>query len=84
MRYQFLPAMLLNEYPRQQRTIEAQAIHIAKLERETARIATLEAQVGQLNAAAAEVGEMKQQMAHLARLLDQRRAGAVIAGLGFD
>jgi hypothetical protein len=49
--YQFLAPMLLNEYQKQQRTIEAQAaeltrqkLEIAELHRQTARIARLERQ----------------------------------------
>ncbi len=39
--YQFLPPMLLNEYQKQQRTIEALADHIAKLEQQVDRMARL-------------------------------------------
>jgi hypothetical protein len=69
--YQFLPSMLLNEYQKQQKKIDAQAAHLA---RQTAEIAGLKAAV-------AEVAELKQQMAHMARLLDQQRIGTVTAGL---
>src|SRR5205823_11369673 len=37
--YQFLPPMLLNEYQKQQRAIEAQAAEIATLKRQVAQIA---------------------------------------------
>jgi len=39
--YQFLPPMLLNEYQKQQRAIEAQAAEIATLKRQVAQIAQL-------------------------------------------
>jgi hypothetical protein len=73
--YQYLPSMLLNEYQKQQRRIEAQAKHIEKMER------THSAEIAGLKAAVAEVAELKQQMAHMARLLDQQRIGTVTAGL---
>jgi hypothetical protein len=76
--YQFLPSMLLNEYQKQQRTIEAQAKHVARLEQD--RLAQA-AEIAGLKAAVAEVAELKQQMAHMARLLDQQRIGTVTAGL---
>jgi len=50
--YQFLAPMLLNEYQRQQRTIEAQTARIAELEQDrrmqTARIEALENQAAQM------------------------------------
>jgi len=76
--YQYLPSMLLNEYQKQQRTIDTQAKHIAKLEQDrlvhTAEITALKQSV-------AEIAELRQQMAHMARLLAQQRPGAVTAGL---
>jgi type II secretory pathway component PulJ len=69
--YQYLPAMLLNEFQKQQRTIAAQTTHIAELERERQT----------LKAAVAEIVELKRQTAHLARLLGEQRAGTVTAGL---
>ena len=76
--YQYLPSMLLNEYQKQQRTIDAQASHLAKLEQDRL---VLTAQITALRQSVAEIGELKQQMAHMARLLAQQRAGAVTAGL---
>jgi hypothetical protein len=53
--YQFLAPMLLNEYQKQQRTIQAQAadlakqkLEIAELRQQTARIAELEKQTGRM------------------------------------
>jgi hypothetical protein len=72
--YQFLAPMLLNEYQKQQRTIEAQA---ALLSRQSARIAELEhdrqAQVARIDALeerAAEISVLEQRMAQLIRLYD--------------
>jgi Chaperone of endosialidase len=63
--YQFLPPMLLNEYQKQQRTIEAQADHIAQLERDrqaqSARIDALESQ-------ALEMALLKRQLVQLVQL----------------
>ena len=59
--YQFLPPMLLNEYQKQQRTIQAQAARIAELEQDrrvqAAKIASLEQQ-------AARVAEVLQRFGH--------------------
>jgi hypothetical protein len=55
--YQFLPPMLLNEYQKQQRTIEAQAQEIRT---QRARIDALELQ-------ALEIALLKQQMAQIAQ-----------------
>ena len=46
--YQFLPPMLLNEFQKQQRTIEAQAARIDALERQAAEITMLKQQVAQI------------------------------------
>jgi Chaperone of endosialidase len=63
--YQFLPPMLLNEYQKQQRTIETQAQHVAELERDRldqmARIRALEMQ-------AFDVFELKQKVAQLTQI----------------
>jgi hypothetical protein len=69
--YQYLPSMLLNEYQKQQRTIAAQATHIAKLQEDRALLAQ----------AVAEIAELKQQTALLARLLDQHRLRDVSAAM---
>ncbi len=80
--YQFLPSMLLNEYQKQQRTIEAQTTHIARLERDrhlqSAALATQAAEIAGLKAVVARI---EQQTVHLARLLDQRRGGAVTTAM---
>ena len=46
--YQFLAPMLLNEYQKQQRTIEAQAARIAELESGSARVAWLEQELARM------------------------------------
>src|SRR5262249_58933632 len=46
--YQFLAPMLLNEYQKQQRTIEAQARYIAGLTHAVAEIAELKEQVARM------------------------------------
>jgi hypothetical protein len=83
--YQYLPSMLLNEYQKQQRTIDAQATHIAKMERDrqlqSAAISAQAAEIMNLKAGVARVAALEQQMAHMARMLDQQRAGTVTAGL---
>jgi polyhydroxyalkanoate synthesis regulator phasin len=85
VRYQFLTPMLLNEYQKQHRRIEAQEqdairykARLAEIEQDRkaqlARIAALEEQV-------AEVAALRRQMAHLTRLLDQRGIATLSAGL---
>jgi Chaperone of endosialidase len=64
--YQFLPPMLLNEYQKQQRTIDAQALEIKS---QRARIDALELQ-------ALEIALLKQQMAQIAQF---REAGTRLA-----
>lgn len=73
--YQYLPAMLLNEYQSQQRTIQVQARHIEKMAR------TYAAEIAELKAAVADVSELRRQMAHLARLLDEQQGSARSAGI---
>lgn len=90
--YHFLPPMLLNEYQKQQRRIEAQTMHIAKLKQDhqmqtgamdtqAGRIAELEREGQSLKAAVAKIADLERQTAHLARLLGEQRSGAVTAGL---
>ncbi|MFO1311187.1 MAG: tail fiber domain-containing protein [Burkholderiales bacterium] len=85
--YQFLPPMLLNEYQKQQRTIEAQSAEVTRLAREldaqATRIAELErdrqlqmARMSVLEQKAAEAAELKQQVAELARLQRQSLSAA--------
>jgi hypothetical protein len=83
VRYQFLAPMLLNEYQKQQRTIEAQAADLAK---QTARIAELEqdrakqvARIDTLETQALEIAALKQQAAKLAAILE-RLGYAEVAG----
>jgi hypothetical protein len=65
--YQFLAPMLLNEYQKQQRTIEAQAAQLAK-------------QTGHIEAQGAEIAELKRQAARMAELLGrpERLTAAVL------
>jgi hypothetical protein len=70
--YQHLTPMLLNEYQKQQRTIEAQS---AMLARQTMRIAALEKQ-------AAEVAELRQQMARVTATLSRMQQPDRIAAVG--
>jgi hypothetical protein len=91
--YQYLPSMLLNEYQKQQRVSEAQALHIARLEQDrdlqTTRIADLErerrtqaARIDALEKQSAEIAELRLITARLAALLDQQRRSDVVgAGL---
>jgi len=86
--YQFLPPMLLNEYQKQQRTIEAQAValdtqtkRVAELERDRsaqmARIEALEQQASEFAALKQQVAQMAQAQAYAARLAGLRdSAGA--------
>ncbi len=76
--YQFLPSMLLNEYQKQQRTIEMQR---GEMRQVVAELQTKTAEIAVLKNAVAEIAELKQQTAHLARLLEQQRSGALTAGL---
>ena len=57
--YQFLPPMLLNEYQKQQRRIEAQAAELVSLKRETT----------ELRLQAAEMAALKEQVASMGELL---------------
>jgi len=70
--YQHLTPMLLNEYQKQQRTIEAQG---AMLTRQTARIAALEKQ-------AAQVAELRQQLARVTAALSRMQQPDRIAAVG--
>ena len=64
--YQFLPPMLLNEFQKQQRTIEAQAARIEALERQAADIAMLKQQLALVQAALPSPGRLE--AARLARV----------------
>jgi len=73
--YQFLAPMLLNEYQRLQRTIEAQTVAMSK---QATRIAELEqdrrtqvARIDALEMQALEVGTLKLQMAQVAQMQQQ-------------
>jgi hypothetical protein len=70
--YQHLTPMLLNEYQKQQRTIEAQS---AMLTRQTARIAALEKQ-------AAAVAELRQQLARVTAALSRMQQPDRVAAVG--
>jgi hypothetical protein len=87
--YQFLPAMLLNEYQKQQRTIEAQAAmvkqQVARIEEQSLEIVALKEQaveVAALKQQAAKVAALEQLTAKMAATLDQlKRSGMLTAGL---
>ena len=78
--YQFLPPMLLNEYQKQQRVLEAQAAEnkqqAARIEAQAARIAELErsrqeqtARIDALEQQAGEIAALKRQAEQLAKVL---------------
>lgn len=58
VKYQFLPPMLLNEFQKQQRTIEAQSARIAALEKQAAELAMLKRQMTELQAAVSAAGRL--------------------------
>jgi len=68
--YQFLPAMLLSEYQKRQRTIETQA---AMAKQETERIAELDQD---RKARVARIAELEKQAANVAALDEDRQAQA--------
>jgi hypothetical protein len=63
--YQYLPSMLLNEYQKQQRTIDAQARDAMRYK---ARLAELEQD---RRVQAAEIAELKRQVTHMVRTLER-------------
>ena len=66
--YQFLPPMLLNEYQKQQRTIDRL---VTQLQAKTAEI-------DRFKSAVAEIAELKAQVARLARALDMGSTSATL------
>ena len=88
--YQFLAPMLLNEYQKQQRTIDAQAAALTKqtaeLTKQTARIAEMEqdrqAQMSELRKHSAEIAELRQQTVRMAGLLGRMEEARTIATAG--
>jgi hypothetical protein len=77
--YQFLPAMLLNEYQKQQRTIEAQA---AMVKQQVARIEEQSLEIVALKQQAAKVAALEQLTAKMVATLDRlQRTGMTTAGL---
>jgi len=72
--YQFLAPMLVNEYQKQRRMIEAQSAIIAQLEQDrrlqSARMDALERQ-------SAEIAELRAQAARMAELLDRLQPSAI-------
>ncbi len=70
--YQFLPSMLLNEYQRQQRTIEAQT---RRIETQTKRIADLETQTKRIAELERDQRALKSAMAEMGGAVDQLRRG---------
>ena len=71
--YQFLAPMLLNEYQRQQRTIEAQA---AQLTKQTARVAELERE---RRTQTARIEALENQSARMAGLLGRLEQAGMVA-----
>jgi len=71
--YQFLAPMLLNEYQRQQRTIEAQA---AQLTKQTARVAELERE---RRTQTARIEALENQSARMAGLLGRLEQAGIVA-----
>ena len=70
--YQFLPPMLLNEFQKQQRTIEKQSALIAEMKRDyLARIDALEART-------AEIAALKQLVVEMAQRQDHHTALAIV------
>jgi hypothetical protein len=74
--YQHLTPMLLNEYQKQQRTIEAQA---AMLKYQNAELAKQTARVAQLEQQAQELAGLKAQMAHVTAVLSRLQLPEQIA-----
>ncbi len=74
--YQFLPSMLLNEYQKQQRTMEAQAIHIATLEQDR------QLHTAAINTQAGRIAELeRERRTHTAEIAGLKAAVAKIADL---
>jgi hypothetical protein len=74
--YQYLPAMLLNEYQKQQRTIDRQSEELAE---QSEIVAELKRDRDLLNEAVAEIAKLKQETAILTQLVNQHRAAAIAA-----
>lgn len=55
--YQHLTPMLLNEYQKQQRTIQAQAARVASLEKQAEEIVALKQELARMAAVLAHMGE---------------------------
>jgi DNA repair ATPase RecN len=73
--YQFLAPMLLNEYQKQQRTLQAQA---QELKKQTAEIAKLKRE-------AAEVAKLKEEMERMSNVLARLdRAQTIAASSRYD
>jgi len=83
--YQFLPAMLLNEVQKQQRTIETQALEIVALKEQAVEVAALKqqaAKVAALEEKVAKVAALEQLTAKMAATLDRlQRSGMITARL---
>jgi len=88
--YQFLAPMLLNEYQKQQRTIEAQAAQLmeqtAEMKKQTARIAELErdrksqtAEAAELKRQTARIEALEMQAARMAGLLGRLQQAGTVA-----
>ena len=77
--YQFLAPMLLNEYQKQQRTIQAQA---AELAGQTAKLEKQALEIAELRQQAARIAELEKQAARLIAVLERQEQKGMIAVAG--
>ena len=77
--YQFLGPMLLNEYQKQQRTIQAQAAELAK---QTARLEKQAMEIAELRQPAARIAELENQAARMTAVLERLERAGMIASVG--
>jgi len=77
--YQFLAPMLLNEYQRQQRTIQAQA---AQLEKQTAKLEKQAMEIAELRQQAARIAELENQAARMTAVLGRLERAGMVASVG--
>ncbi len=77
--YQFLAPMLLNEYQKQQRTIQAQAAELAK---QTAKLEKQAMEIAELRQQAARIAELEKQAARMTAVLGRLERAGMIASAG--
>jgi hypothetical protein len=77
--YQFLAPMLLNEYQKQQRTIQAQA---AELVKQTAKLEKQAMEIAELRQQAARITELENQAARMTAVLGRLERAGMIASAG--